>query len=402
MRALYIIATMDTKGREARFMADTAAGLGIATRLVDVGTRTEPGPDIYLSNSRIASYAGARLLELGQSAKRMDALPVMAEGLKKALLDECDRGELGGVIAIGGSGGMSIASPALCALPFGIPKVMVTTIASGNMRPYIKGRDIAVFNSVADIIGLNVITETMLAQSVRAVCGMMGGTSAKQGRRNAVAITSFGSTDPCVQECIRLLDAAGYDSVAFHARGVSGGTVMEELVREGYFAAVLDVTTTEIADYVTGGDYACDETRLSAASDMGLPFVVAPGSLDMVNFNRPLPEHYKDRLAVRHALNTVLMRTDMDEMLQIADFMAKKLNRPGAQYRLLLPRGGVSAYDAPGKAFFAPEITDAFITAMEQKTDKSKIIVLDCHLNDAAFAARAVNELLKLIKGEIE
>ena len=397
----WIICTMDTKQQEGRFLQNVMCTLGIDARIADVGIRSHCS-EAEVSSRQVAAAADVSLASIQNAPARMEALTVMAAGLKKILLEKYAEHQLDGVVSIGGSGGTTLACEAMCALPVGVPKLMVSTVVSGDIRPYIRGKDIIAFNPVADLVGLNSLTRQSLCSAARIMYGQLTVPSWKDDIScPAVAVTSFGATESCVSQCAAMLTERGIETTAFHARGVSGGDIMEELIRENRFQAVLDITTTEVTDLVAGGVYPCSQGRFEAAVDMKIPFVLAPGAIDMINLTlqAATPEFCQGRLCVRHSGNTVLVRSNREENQKAARFIAEKLNRADAKtYRVLLPEEGFSSYDVQGGVFFDPEIDMVFIHELKDAVNHPEnLIQIPCHLNDPEFAQRAVKELMSLL-----
>jgi uncharacterized protein (UPF0261 family) len=304
------------------------------------------------------------------------------------------RRDVGGIVSAGGSGGTSLATPAMRALPIGVPKVMVSTMASGDTRPYVGPSDICMMYPVTDVQGINRISEKVLANAAHALAGMIAHPPpAETSTKPAIGLTMFGVTTPCVQAVTKLL-ADDYDCLVFHATGV-GGQSMEKLADSGLLAGVIDVSTTEIADEIAGGTLSAGPTRLDVFARHALPYVGSCGALDMANFGAwdSVPERFKARKLYRHNPNVTLMRTTADECRAIGEFIADKLNAMRGPLRFLVPEGGVSAIDKPGQPFHDPEADRALFAAIEQRfrpgPDK-RLIKLPLHINDEAFAEALV------------
>jgi uncharacterized protein (UPF0261 family) len=312
------------------------------------------------------------------------------------------RRDLGGVISAGGSGGTALATRAMRRLPIGVPKVMVSTVASGDVRPYVGPADICMMYSVTDVSGINRISERVLANAAHALAGMIAHArpaDSKSDTKPAIGLTMFGLTTPCVQAVTRQLEEK-YDCIVFHATG-TGGQSMEKLAESGLLQAVIDVTTTEIADEIAGGVLSAGPERLDVFARVRLPYVGSCGALDMVNFWAwdTVPERYKGRRLHKHNPNVTLMRTSAEESAKIGRFIAEKLNRMQGPVRFLIPEGGLSGLDAPGKPFWDPAadkvLFDAIASNFRGATDR-KLIRLPHHVNDQAFAdalVAACNEL---------
>ena len=403
--AVVLIASLDTKAEEAGFLRACLEADGLEVLTIDFGMSAMPPSSGRIGAEAVARRVGADL-EFLRAGNRNAALAAMTAGVAGSVQDLQAEGRVSGIIGFGGSGGTAVATAAMRILPFGLPKIMLSTVASSDVRAYVDIHDITMMHSVADFGGLNPITETVLANAAGALAGMIRARAASKPRaaRPMVAVSMFGVTTPAVSKAVRLLAEAGYDAVPFHATGV-GGRTMESLIDAGYFAAVLDITTTEWADEVAGGSLSAGPDRLGAAARAGLPQVVAPGALDMVNFfgpdyaaAKPLPPALAGRKLHRHNDLVLLMRTTPSENREIGRRIAAKLNAALGPVIVLWPSRGVSALDAPGQPFFDPEADAALLDALRTHLDgRIPITIVDAHLNDDAFAAAAVGELLNLL-----
>ncbi len=397
---LYVVGTLDTKGDELRFVRDVIAGAGLDVALVDVSTSGR-GEAADVSSEDVAAFhpdgAGAVFVD-----ERGSSVAAMAEALARFFEG---RDDVEGVIGLGGSSGTALISPALRTLPIGTPKVMVSTMASGEVRPYVGGSDIAMIYPVTDIAGLNRVSTAVLANAANALVGMATGETPAVGRKPAVAMTMFGVTMPCVTRVRRSLDS-DYDCLVFHATG-SGGAAMEALVDEGTIAAVIDVTTTEVADEVVGGVLSAGPGRLDAIGRTSIPYVGSCGALDMVNFG-PLdtvPERFKDRNLVVHNPQVTLMRTTPDEGAAIGRWIAMKLNRCRGPVRFLLPTRGLSSLDAVGEPFHDPEADAALFDSIERTFDETagrRLIRSPHHINDPAFADALLDAFHRVVEAGAE
>jgi uncharacterized protein (UPF0261 family) len=405
MPQVLLIGTLDTKGQELAFVRDIFRGAGLETVLVDAGSLGPPTivPDV--SREKVFSAAGTTLGEVSSRADRGFAVAKAAEGV--AVLAVASRYD--GIFALGGSAGTTIGTSAMRAAPFGTPKVMVSTLASGQTRPYLQGGDIVLIPTVADLEGLNRITRTVLHNAAHAMIGILRGgplaRSRTEEKRPVVAATMFGVTTACVHHAREILESAGCEVIVFHATGV-GGQAMESLIRDGQIDAVLDLTTTEIADELVGGVLSAGPDRLRAAGRAGIPQVVSLGALDMVNFGprETVPERFERRRFHIHNPNVTLMRTTPEESAEIGRTIAERLNKAQGPVDLLIPLGGVSALDAPGRPFAWAEADDALIRSIEQALDTShpliRLIRVDSHINDPGFAEQAASHLLEMLKPE--
>ncbi|GAN76805.1 ABC transporter permease [Acidisphaera rubrifaciens] len=391
-RTALIVGTFDTKGRELRFLRDTIRDLGLRTRTVDLSTSGRP------SSADVTPQDVASLHPRGSGAvfgtDRGASVAAMAAAFERWIVRQRD---IGGVISAGGSGGTSLATAGMRRLPIGMPKVMISTVASGDVGRYVGPVDIMMMYAVADIQGLNPITETILRNGANALAGMIArapaaanGLSSRMAARPSLGLTMFGVTTPCVQALTTQLDSE-YDCLVFHATG-TGGRSMEALVQSGMLAAVLDITTTEIADLLVGGVFAATEERLEVFARTPLPYVGSCGALDMVNFGArdTVPDRFRDRRFVEHNANVTLMRTTASECAAIGRWIAERLNRMAGPVRFLLPEGGVSMLDSPGQPFHDPAADRALFDAIEAAfipTPQRRLIRVPANINDAAFVA---------------
>ncbi|HWJ74145.1 MAG TPA: Tm-1-like ATP-binding domain-containing protein [Kaistia sp.] len=401
-----IAAALDTKGEEAAFLKARLEASGLAVRILDFGVLADAAEVPDYPAALVAGRGGADLAVLRASRDRAAAIDAMMAGSARIAADLQRTGQLAGVLSIGGSGGTAVGTAMMRALPLGVPKVMVSTVAASNVLPYVGGSDIAMLNSVTDFSGVNALSAPILANAAGALAGMIAARRqpASLKRRPLVAASMFGVTTPAVEHCRVLLAEAGYELVPFHATGI-GGRTMEALIAEGHFAAVLDLTTTEWADEVVGGTLSAGPTRLEAAGRAGLPQLVAPGALDMVNFFGPgaFPDRFEGRLIHRYNDNVVLMRTTAAENAEIGRRIAEKLNAAKGPVAVLLPLKGVSAMDAEGGRFFDPDADAALFAALRAHLGRHVLIeTIDAHINEPVFAARCVARLLALIAAQGE
>jgi uncharacterized protein (UPF0261 family) len=396
--AVYVLATLDTKGPEGAFVRDRLRELGLDVVLVDCGSGGPPtvAPDL----DRQAVLAAAGLAPSGETpSDRGMAVDLAARGAASLVAQAYARGELEGVLALGGSAGTTIGTAAMRSLPLGVPKVMVSTLASGQVRPWVRDKDIAMFNTVVDLAGLNRVSRQVLASAVAALAGMVRWRLAPQpADRPLVAATMFGVTTPCVMRARQKLEAAGYEVLVFHATG-NGGQAMESLIREGVFAGVLDVTTTELADELVGGILSAGPDRLTAAASCGVPQVVSVGAVDMVNFGprESVPPRWAERKLHAHNANITLMRTTPEENAQLGEEIGRKVAASRGPAVILLPRQGVSALDREGQPFDDPAARKALFEGIRRTAGQVPVVEVDAHLNDPAFADAAAEALLRLL-----
>jgi uncharacterized protein (UPF0261 family) len=398
---LYLLATLDTKGGEAGYLRDELARLGVAVTLVDVGALGEPQLEADIDRAAVFAAAGASAEEIAARRDRGEAVTRAAEGARALVREHFERGLVSGVIAIGGSAGTTIGTAAMRALPLGVPKLMVSTLASGEVRHYVGDKDILMLNSVVDIAGLNRITKSVLTSAARAMAGLLLPRGADSGASDKplVAATMFGVTTPCIEEARRVLEASGYEVLVFHATG-SGGKAMESLIADGLIAGVLDITTTELADELVGGYLTAGPERLTAAGRRGVPQVVSVGATDMVNFHAPesVPSRFSGRKFYQHNPAVTLMRTTAEECRRIGADIGAKLTAATGPVAIYFPRRGVSAIDRAGAAFDDPEARGALLAALRETAAGVEILELDQHINDPEFAGAAARRLMELMQ----
>src|SRR5688572_7890664 len=398
-KRVLLIGTLDTKGAEYAYVRDLILERGCDVVVLDLGVLGEPAfaPDI--AATEVARAGGSSLQELRARADRGNAVETMLAGAR-ALVPalHADR-RIDGVLGLGGGGGTTMVTAAMRTLPVGVPKLLVSTMASGNTAPYVDVKDVTLMYSVVDIAGLNPLSRRILANAAGAIVGMVTQEAPRATDRPLIAATMFGVTTPCVTAARQQLENAGYEVLVFHATG-SGGRALEGLIDDGYFAGVLDVTTTEWADEVVGGVLSAGPDRLSAAGRRGVPQVVSVGALDMVNFGGidTVPAQFQARTLYRHNRTVTLMRTTPEECAQIGRRIAEQLNRATGPTTLVLPLRGVSMIDAPGQPFFNPEADDALFDALRRHVGPGvRVVEVDAHINDTTFARTLVEELLSLV-----
>jgi uncharacterized protein (UPF0261 family) len=392
--------TLDTKGEEYAFVRELLRARGHEPLVMDLGILGEPAFTPDISAAHVASAGGTRLEELRRRKDRGAAVDVMLAGARSITRDLYKADQFSGVLGLGGGGGTTMITALMRELPVGVPKVMVSTMASGNTAPYVDVKDITMMYSVVDIAGLNPLARRVLANAVGAISGMLEQpTPNEPGARPLIAATMFGVTTPCVTAARKQLEDAGYDVMIFHATG-SGGRAMEGLITDGYFAGVLDVTTTEWCDEIVGGVLSAGPERLSAASLKGLPQVVSVGALDMVNFGayETVPERFRKRTLYRHNATVTLMRTSEEECAEVGRTIAAQLNRATGRVVLVLPLKGVSMLDAEGQPFHNPAANKVLFDALRSNVSANvRVVELDMHINDPEFARALADHLLELI-----
>ena len=391
-----IVGTLDTKGMEFQFIKEQIEASGTSTCVVNTGIIGEPPFEPDVSAGEVAEAGGTSLQALQDGGDRGVAVAAMAEGAAKIIAQLQNDGKIDGVISLGGSAGTTIGTTAMRAVPVGVPKIMVSTLASGDTSPYVDTKDVSMMYSVVDIAGINSLSRQILANAAGAIVGMVNAEVPAAEDKPLIGATMFGVTTPCVTKARELLEEAGYEVLVFHATG-AGGRAMEDLVKGGFIVGVLDVTTTELADELVGGVLSAGPDRLEAAGDLGVPQVVSPGALDMVNFGPPdtVPEQFKDRTFYQHNPTVTLMRTTVEENAELGKIMGQKLSQAKGPTTVIIPKQGVSAIDQEGQPFYSAEAEAAWIENLKANLgDNVTLIEMDNHINDDAFATKLVETLL--------
>jgi uncharacterized protein (UPF0261 family) len=400
--------TLDTKGVEFQFVRDLLRQCGLETLVIDVGVLGPPHFTPDVPRERVYEAAGTTLAALQRAGDRGQVVEAAARGLAMLVVELHRQGKVDGVLGLGGSAGTTIGTAAMRALPFGIPKLMVSTLASGQVKQYVGVRDIMMMHSVVDISGLNRISRTILSNAAAAMIGMVTAAGSGQkaeggeaGTKPLITATMFGVTTTCVEAARKIVEAAGFEVLVFHATG-TGGQTMESFIADGLIRGVLDITTTELADELVGGELNAGPDRLTAAGLRGVPQVISLGALDMVNFGpRPtVPQKFLDRRFYQHNPNITLMRTTPAENDLLGKEIAQKASAARGPTAVLVPLRGVSAIDREGQPFWWPEADQALFQSLRNWISPHvRLIELDLHINDPAFADAAARTLLDLIAG---
>jgi uncharacterized protein (UPF0261 family) len=391
----YVVGTFDTKGAELNYVADLIRSSGIPVVTVDLSTdRSAQATDVTAAQVAEHHPDGSGAVFTGD---RGSAVAAMSAAFERFLPDRTD---VDGVIGLGGSGGTALITPAMRALPVGVPKVMVSTVASGDVSGYVGASDIAMLHSVTDVAGLNRISRQVLGNAAHSLAGAVRHPIPVVDDRPAIGLTMFGVTTPCVTAVADQLSDR-YDCLVFHATG-TGGRAMEKLVEDHLIAGVIDISTTEVCDLIAGGILSAGEERLDAIAETRVPYVGSCGALDMVNFGAidTVPERYANRNLYPHNPQITLMRTTQQECAQIATFIADKLNACQGPVRFLLPEGGVSALDVPGGPFHDPAANEVLFSILEQRVEQTanrRVLRLPHHINDPEFAAALVANFEEVI-----
>jgi uncharacterized protein (UPF0261 family) len=408
-----LIGTLDTKGAEFAFVRDLLRGAGLSTVVIDAGVTGPPAFEPDVPRDRLFAAAGTTIEAVRRANDRGQAIEAAARGAAGLAADFA--ADTQGVLSLGGSAGTTIGTAAMRALPFGVPKVMVSTLASGQVRHWVGVRDILMMHSVVDISGLNRVSRVVLTNAANAMIGMVKGraepdalargsakplANASGSEKPLVTATMFGVTTPCVEAARRHLEASDYEVLVFHATG-TGGMTMESFVRDGLVRGVLDATTTELADELVGGILSAGPDRLTAAGLRGVPQVISLGALDMVNFGPPdsVPEKFRGRRFYRHNPTVTLMRTTPEENDRLGREIAEKASAARGPTAALVPLRGVSAIDREGQPFWWPEADQALFESLRHwMSPHVRLTELDLHVNDPEFASAAARTLLELMR----
>ncbi len=401
-KPVVLVGALDTKGPEFEFVRDLIRERGLETIVVDFGVLGEPSFTPDVTNDEVARAAGQSIAALREGRDKTLSMRTMAQGLAAVVAGLHEQGRLGGILGMAGSGGTSIATTAMRALPVGVPKVMVSTVAGGDVAPYVGAKDITMMPSVVDVAGLNSISRQIYANAAGAIAGMVEQEFAAPAEEKPLITASmFGNTTDAVNHARELMEAQGYEVLVFHATG-TGGRTMESLIDAGFITASFDLTTTELADEVCGGVLSAGPDRLKAAARAGIPTILVPGCVDMANFwgIDTVPEKYRDRNLYEWNPNVTLMRTTPEENRQIGEMIAAAANESGGPVAVLLPLKGVSQLDSPGGQFWDPEANAACYNAIKSNLREGiPVYELDYNVNDPEFAEKCVEVLLDMLEG---
>ncbi|HSS73521.1 MAG TPA: Tm-1-like ATP-binding domain-containing protein [Gaiellaceae bacterium] len=399
MATVVLLGTLDTKGKEYDYLRDRLREQGVDVVLVDAGV-FEPQARADVSREEVAAAAGTDSAALAAAEDRGAAVDAMGRGAAEVVRRLHEEGRLDGILSVGGSGNSSIAAQAIRVLPVGVPKLIVSTLASGDTRPYVGAADVTMMYSVVDISGLNRISERILSNAAGAIAGMAKtGVAQSDGGRPLIGATMFGVTTPAVTRARERLEELGYEVLVFHATG-TGGQSMEALARGGFLAGVLDLTTTELADDLVGGVLSAGPDRLEAAGEVGLPQVVSVGALDMVNFGprESVPEQFEGRNLYVHNATVTLMRTTPEECAELGRRIARKLSAATGPTALFVPLKGVSMIATEGGPFYDRDADEALFAALrEGRGENVELHELDLDVNDPAFADAMADRLHELV-----
>ena len=391
---------MDTKGHEHAFVAEQIRARGHRALIIDLGTDGPPqiAPDI--SRSEAAALADVDLAAIVARHDRGEAVAAMSKVAPVVLAKLQSEGKIDGVLSLGGGGGTAIGTAGMRALPLGFPKLMVSTLASGNTAQYVGVKDIVMMPSIVDVAGLNRISRQILTRAAGAICGMVESRPPAADDKPVIVASMFGNTTDCVQRAKAILESAGYEVLVFHATG-TGGRTMESLIESGLVSGVLDITTTEWADELCGGFLGAGPTRLEAAARGGVPAIVTPGCLDMVNFHAPesVPAKFAGRTFYHHNPQVTLLRTNAEECAQLGRILAEKVNLSTGPVTVLIPKKAISVISAAGQPFHDPAADAALFDAIKSNLRRDiSVIEMDAAINDAAFAEACANALLTQLR----
>jgi uncharacterized protein (UPF0261 family) len=388
----------DTKGPDYKYLVDAIRSYGVGVLTIDFGVLGAPSFTPDISSAEVARAGGASIDVLRESGDKTRAMRVMADGLARTLLRLYEEGRLHGVCGMGGTGGTTILSAGVRGLPIGVPKLLVSTVAAGDLSPYVGSADMTMMHSVVDVAGLNRISREIYTNAAAAIAGMVQAPRPESDELPVIAASMFGNTTACIDQARDQLTRSGYEALVFHATG-SGGRTMQRLVAEGHIAGLLDLTTTELADEVCGGVFSAGLERIEMGAKSAIPVVLAPGCVDMCNFGprESVPEKYSSRLLYEWNENVTLMRTNTEENREIGRLIADTANRCAGPASVLIPKQGVSMLDSPTGPFWDEAADRACLDGIRSNLrDGIPLVEIGCNINDAAFASRAVQTLLDL------
>lgn len=404
MKVIAIAGTFDTKGKEYQYVKSMVEELGLKPYMIHTGVFESAFP-VDVSNMEVAEAAGYHINDLAEKKDRALATEVLSKGMQSLVPKLYKEGKFDGILSFGGSGGTSLVTPAMRELPIGVPKVMVSTMASGNVQQYVGTSDIVMVPSIVDVAGLNKISKTVFRNAVLAIAGMVGMSAQlkedEDGGKPLVAATMFGVTTQSIGYAQAYLEKNGYEVLVFHATG-TGGKTMESLIKAGFFAGVLDMTTTEWCDEVVGGVLTAGPNRCEAAAKNKIPQVISVGALDMVNFGpiETVPEQFSGRNLYKHNPTVTLMRTTASENVKIANKLLEKLNLATEKTALFLPLGGVSAIDQKGQPFYGAEEDEILFKTLREGINRDVIefVEMENNINEQVFAEAAAQKLIDYMK----
>ena len=400
-KTIVVLATLDTKGREAHFLREQIEKFGDKALVVDTGVTGTPGTHPDVTREQVAEAGGMSLAKILEHPSRDIAAPVMAEGATKIISQLAEEGKIHGIVAMGGTQGTTLSTHVMRALPYGFPKVMVSTMASGNVAPWVDIRDITMMFSVTDIMGLNPVMRKILANAAGAVCGMAGvDVKLERKEKPLVAITTVGITTQGAMKAAEVLEAAGYETITFHAIG-PGGRAMEQMMKEGLIGAVLDYSTIEVSNEMYHAMLAGGPDRLTTAGKLGLPQVLCPGAIEVLVYGEPetVPPPYNTRTLIRHSPQITDVRLNKAEMIEVGKEVARRLQNTRNEAVFMIPTAGYDSYAVEGMGFYDPPADAAFLEELKKGLPKNiRLVERNTHIEDPAFAVEAAQTLIKLIQ----
>lgn len=400
-KTIVVLATLDTKGKEAQYLREQIEAMGARALVVDVGVINRPAAEADITREQVAEAGGVPLSQLLEKPDREVAAPVMAEGATRIVSALVANGEVHGIVAMGGTQGTTLATKVMRALPYGFPKVMVSTMASGNVAPWVDIKDITMMFSVTDIFGLNPLTRKILANAAAAVVGMANSpVNMQQAARPLVGITTVGITTIGAMKAKEVLEQAGYETIVFHAIG-PGGRAMEQLMREGVIGAVLDYSIIEVTNEMFHALLAGGPDRLTTAGKLGIPQVICPGAVEVLVFNEPetVPAKYQGRTLIRHSPQITDVRLNGDEMAEVGREIARRLQHTKAEAVFMIPTAGYDSYAVAGGGFHDPAADARFVEQLKAGLPQNiRVVERDTHIDDPAFATEAAQALIGLIE----
>jgi uncharacterized protein (UPF0261 family) len=400
-KTIVVLATLDTKGIEAEYVREQIERMGAAALVIDVGVVGKPAARADVPREEVAQAAGTPLARLLENPDREVAAPLMAKGATSIVIGLAEEGRIHGILAMGGTQGTTLATAVMRALPYGFPKVMVSTMASGNVSPWVDIKDITMMYSVTDILGLNPVMRTILANAAGAAVGMArANLPMESSERPLIGVTTVGITTQGAMKAIEVLEAAGYETIVFHAVG-TGGRAMEQLMEEGVIGAVLDYSTIEVSNEMFHALLAGGERRLTTAGRLGLPQVICPGAIEVLVYNEPgsVPPPFNDRTLIRHSPQITDVRLDAAEMARVGAEVARRLGQTLDKAYFLIPTAGYDSYAVEGKGFYDPQADQAFVETLRAGLPGNiELILRDTHIEDPSFATEAAELLIQLIE----
>jgi uncharacterized protein (UPF0261 family) len=400
-KTIVILATLDTKGVEAQYLRQQIEQMGDKALVVDTGVVGTPATRADVTREEVAQAGGIPLAKILENPNREVAAPVMADGATKIVTQLAAEGKIHGIVSMGGTQGTTLSTKVMRALPYGFPKVMVSTMASGNVAPWVDIKDVTMMFSVTDILGLNPVTRKILANAAGAVSGMSNvDVELEQGDKPLVAVTTVGITTQGAMQAVEALEAAGYETIVFHAIG-PGGRAMEQMMKEGIVGAVLDYSTIEVSNEMHHALLAGGPERLTTAGKLGLPQVICPGALEVLVFNEPetVPARYQGRTLIRHSPQITDLRLNAEEMAEVGREMAQRLQYTRQDAIFMIPTAGYDSYAVAGMGFHDPQADAAFVAELKANLPKTiRVIERETHIEDPAFATEAAELLISLIE----